>query len=343
VQNIIVKTDNVLYRYEKFYSPSQQKTYTAGTESNQTSGQFGAETKALISTLYYENRVTENKIASFLNANGLLISEGEVSNILIQDESEKLSSIKNEIFKTGLSSSIYNQIDDTGMKVNGKSAYATLVCNEKFSAFFINFSKSRETVMTFLTTYLTSLFKVLVGDDAPQFKKIARKFALCWVHEERHYKKLMPIYDCNKEELHRVRNEIWNYYDELKEYKRNPTEEKKSELWEKFDIIFGQETIYEELNARLSLTLEKKSELLVVLEYPEIPLHNNLSENGVREIVIKRKISGGVKTNAGIRAWENNMSILATCKKLGVSFYDFMVGVFSNKLSCNLPLLINQK
>lgn len=69
-----------------------------------------------------------------------------------------------------------------------------------------------------------------------------------------------------------------------------------------------------------------------MLDYPEIPLHINLSENGLREIVIKRKINGGVKTNAGIKAWENNMSILATCKKLGVNFYDFMVGVYSNKI-----------
>ena len=57
------------------------------------------------------------------------------------------------------------------------------------------------------------------------------------------------------------------------------------------------------MDRRLALTLQKKGELLVVLDYPKTPLHNNLSENGVREIVMKRKISGGVKTEEGLKAW----------------------------------------
>ena len=317
VQNIILKTDNVLYRLEKYYSPSLGKTYTAEVSESIKNTEFGAETKALISTLYYENRVTENKIASFLNANGLHISEGTISNILIKGESEKLTEVKNEIFEAGLSSSTYQQIDDTGMKIAGKNAYATIVCNEKYSAFFINSSKSRETVKSFMTALLASLFIVLVGDD--------------------------PIFDCHREILSRVRKEIWDYYKKLIDYKQNPAREKYFALRDGFDRIFEQKTGYEELDKRLELTLAKKQELLTVLDYPEVPLHNNLSENGIREIVMKRKISGGVKTDDGVKAWENNMSILATCKKLGVSFLDFMKGVFDKNINFNLPDLILQK
>jgi hypothetical protein len=293
-----------------------------------------------VSTLYYENRVKENKSAKLLNANGLNIFEGTVSNILIKERSEELTQIKNEIFESGLASTTYQQIDDTGMKVAGKSEYATIVCNEKYSAFFINPSKSRETVRTFLTAFLLSLFIVLVSDDAPQFKKLAKRFSLCWVHEERLYKKLTPVLDRHREELERVRGGIWAYYKKLKDYKRKPTEEKKEELWEEFDVLFGQETDYDELNDRLELTRAKKAELLTVLDYPEVPLHNNLSEVGVREIVIKRKISGGVENDVGVKAWENNMSILATCKKQGVSFFEYMKGVFSKKITIDLPKMI---
>ena len=334
IQNIIIKTDNVMYRLEKYYSPSLKKTYTAEMDESVKGTEYGPETKALISTLYYENRVTENKITAFLNANGLHISEGTVSNILIKEQSEALTEIRNGIFEAGLASSTYQQIDDTGMKVAGKNEYATIVCNEKYSVFFINPSKSRDTVKSFLSAFLVSLFIVLVGDDAPQFKEIARRYALCWVHEERHYKKLTPLLECHQKEVERVRGEIWEYYKKLKEYKRKPTDKGKLELWDEFDALFGQETDYDELNKRLALTREKKSELLTVLDYPEVPLHNNLSENGVREMVMKRKISGGVKTNDGVTAWENNMSILATCKKLGVSFYEFMKSVFAKNVTC---------
>ncbi len=34
--------------------------------------------------------------------------------------------------------------------------------------------------------------RALVCDDAPQFKGLTEDLALCWVHEGRHYKKLMP-------------------------------------------------------------------------------------------------------------------------------------------------------
>jgi len=342
VQNIIVTTDNVLYKLEKYYSPSEGKTYIAKVDGSIQNTQFGPETKALISTLYYENRVTENKIASFLNANGLSISEGTISNILIKEQSESLTQIKNEIFEAGLASSTYSQIDDTGAKIAGQAAYTTIVCNEKFSSFFINRSKSRPTIKEFLTASLVCLFIVLVGDDAPQFKKIAKIFALCWVHEERLYKKLVPILEIHKKELERVRGEIWAYYARLKDYKQEPTEQKKIALWADFDELFSQVTSYEQLNKRLALTLGKKNELLVVLDYPEIPLHNNLSENGLREMVIKRKISGGVETEAGKVAWENNMSILGTCKKLGISFYEFMKEVYSKKITTDIPNLILQ-
>lgn len=328
VQNIIIKTDNVLYKFEKYYSPSENKTYIAKKEEIKGT-EFGAETKALIHTLYFENRVTENKIASFLNANGLIISEGTISNILIQDMQNKLLEEKIDIYNAGLESSTYQQIDDTGMRVDGKNTYATIVCNENYSAFFINPRKNKETVKSIIGEDEKGLFDVLICDDAPQFKDIANIRALCWVHEERHYEKLTPFFEIHKQILESVISQIWDYYNLLKKYKDNPTESQKESLSSKFDEIFGQKTDYENLNKRLALTLAKKEYLLVVLEHPEIPLHNNLSENGVRELVIKRKISGGVKTEAGKKAWENVMTILATCKKLGVSFYEYMKDIFS--------------
>jgi len=187
VQNIIIKTDNVLYRLEKYYSLSEGKTYIAKMEENLQDTEFGPETKALVATLYYENRVTENKIASFLNSNGLYISEGTISNILIKDKSEELTAEKQEIFNAGLRSATYQQIDDTGMRIAGKNGYATIVCNENYSAFFINLRKNRDTIKEILGEEEVELFLILLCDDAPQFKKIAKALGLCWVHEERHY------------------------------------------------------------------------------------------------------------------------------------------------------------
>jgi hypothetical protein len=50
------------------------------------------------------------------------------------------------------------------------------------------------------------------------------------------------------------------------------------------------------LNEALRRIHEKRSELLLVLDHPEIPLHNNLSESDIREWAKKRKISAGTRS-----------------------------------------------
>ena len=70
-------------------------------------------------------------------------------------------------------------------------------------------------------------------------------------------------------------------------------EKTKAELEECFDEIFATQTCSEVLNAALTRLANNKTELLLVLDRPDVPLHNNLSEGDIREYVKKRKISGG--------------------------------------------------
>jgi hypothetical protein len=63
-----------------------------------------------------------------------------------------------------------------------------------------------------------------------------------------------------------------------------------------------------------------KKALLLVLEYPELPLHNNASELGIRRRVRKRDVSFGPRSEAGKRAWDTFMTLAETARKLGDSF-----------------------
>ena len=73
-----------------------------------------------------------------------------------------------------------------------------------------------------------------------------------------------------------------------------------------------------------SLTRANKEELLVVLDFPEVPLENNLAERDLREGVIKRKISSGPRGPDGAQAWEVFLTLLATCRKNGVNFFGYV-------------------
>jgi hypothetical protein len=74
--------------------------------------------------------------------------------------------------------------------------------------------------------------------------------------------------------------------------KDSPNGKDKKRLDAKFDEIFTQTTSCATLNNALKRIYDNKSELLLVLERPDIPLHNNNAENPIREYVKKRKIKG---------------------------------------------------
>jgi hypothetical protein len=77
-----------------------------------------------------------------------------------------------------------------------------------------------------------------------------------------------------------------------------------------------------------------KNELLLVLDRPEILLHTNGSQRDLREHVIKRKISGGTRSDADRDCRDAFLGLLLTCQKLGVSFWDYLghrLGVLNAK------------
>jgi len=166
--------------------------------------------------------------------------------------------------------------------------------------------------------------KALICDDAPQFNWLARWMMLCWVHEGRHYKKLSPVVALHREQLDAFLKRFWEYYDQLLAYRQAPTSDESQRLETEFASLFALKTGYEELDKRIAKTKTKKESLLLVLKYPELPLHNNAAELGVRQRVRKRDVSFGPRTQAGVRAWDTFATLAATSKKLGVSFYQYI-------------------
>jgi hypothetical protein len=171
--------------------------------------------------------------------------------------------------------------------------------------------------------------RALVCDDAPQFRGITEELALCWVHEGRHFKQLTPWLPQPRARLADVLDQFWTYYRELLAYRDHPSPEERTRLDARFDALFGTTTGYHELDRRLALTREKKPELLLVLEHPELPLHNNPAELGARRRVRKRDVSFGPRSPAGAAAWDTFMTLAATTRKLGLDFAAYLTDRFT--------------
>ena len=168
------------------------------------------------------------------------------------------------------------------------------------------------------------------SDDAGQFDVFMQ--SLCWVHEERHYRKLIPVHPEIAAEIERTREGIWQLYQDLKAYKEVPSEMENIRVSKAFDSLFNPEkpNPYQVLNDRLALTYAKKERLLFVLKRPTTPLHNNASETGGRGAKVKCKISGGTRSDKGRQAWDTFGGLNLTCRRLGIGFYEYLIDRFLN-------------
>jgi hypothetical protein len=157
-----------------------------------------------------------------------------------------------------------------------------------------------------------------VSDDAGQFALEA----LCWVHAERLIHKLDTFTDQQYAAQQRLRALVWWFYADLKACRPDPR--RRAALRARFDRIFRRRTGFATLDRLLDRLSANKDELLRVLDHPEVPLHTNGSERDLRPQVIKRKISGGTRSDPGRDCRDAFLGLLLTCAKLGVSFWDFL-------------------
>jgi len=396
VQDILLRTDNILFHKQKYYAHSTRKTYLAELPRGYE-GQFGPGIKALTLVFYYGIGTSEPKILEFFENVGINISSGEISNLLIKKQ-ERFHAEKDAMYEAGLQSSPWQQIDDTLTRLDGQNQHCHVVCNPVYTSYHTQASKNRLSVLDVLRNGRKRLFRLneeaigylrsipwskatwekiegwkseqdweegvflerldeglprlskqqrktlidaaavaayhaqkddpvvqaLVCDDASQFNWLGQKKMLCWVHEGRHYKKLTPVIALHREWLDDFLKQFWEYYHLLLDYRQQPTVEEHLRLETEFDELFSRHTGYDALDQRITKTNAKKDSLLLVLHYPELPLHNNASELGVRQRVRKRDVSFGPRTEDGLRAWDTFATLAETTKKLSVSFYHYL-------------------
>jgi hypothetical protein len=163
---------------------------------------------------------------------------------------------------------------------------------------------------------------VIVSDGAGQF--CVADHALCWIHAERLIYRLEPTNAAHRKAVELTRSLVWWFYRDLKHYKRDPDPKRARMMRARFDRIFTKKTGFILLDQQLRRLHKRKAELLRVLDRPEVPLHTNGSENDIRSVVTKRKISGGTVSHAGRAARDTLLGLMKTCAKLNVSFYQFL-------------------
>ncbi|MFZ0034421.1 MAG: transposase [Sedimentisphaerales bacterium] len=390
VQEIIFEPHNIQYHLARWQLPDG--SYITGELPKEVHGHYGPQLVTYILHQYHACRVTEPLLLDQLHAVGILISAGQLNNILIENKESFIEEVA-ELLPVAARIEEQLQTDDTGGRHNGQNQYTTIIGNRWFSIFATTDSKSRVNFLKLLqngkeeyvinedaldylsqvnvpdylpgyvSLYLGSKFTTLMeweqfleernivrdievrflteaalyasviqngiprnlgvhSDDAGQFDVFIH--SLCWVHEERHYRKLIMTTDESRAELERVLDQIWSIYRALKRYKDTPSKGAAKSIEKEFGSIFQQKTSSPVLNRQLEKSGKKKEELLRVLQRPDTPLHNNSSETCARAAKIKLKISGGTRSKVGQKVRDTFLSLKQTCRKLEISFMSFL-------------------
>jgi hypothetical protein len=157
VQDIEFRTENVTFRKEKYYSPSQKRTYLAALPVGYQ-GQFGPRVRAWVLALYYAAGMSEPKILDLLQTVGMVISAGQLSDLLIKNQ-EQFHAESAAVVKAGLASSPWQHLDSTGTRVNGQNEQCHILCNPLYTAYCTLPAKDR-----------MSLLRVLAGGADPVFQ-----------------------------------------------------------------------------------------------------------------------------------------------------------------------------
>ncbi len=157
VQDIDLRTENIQFRKEKYYSPSRKQTYLADLPTGYQ-GQFGPRVRAWVLALYYAGGMSEPKILELLQTVGMQISTGQLSDFLIQDQ-EQFHIESANVLRAGLASSPWQHLDSTATRVNGKNEQCHVLCNPFYTAYCTLPAKDR-----------LSLLRVLMGGTDPVFR-----------------------------------------------------------------------------------------------------------------------------------------------------------------------------
>ena len=141
VQDIVFEPCNIQYQLARWQLPDG--SYIAGELPKYIQGHYGPELVSYILHQYHACRVTEHLLLDQLRARGILISAGQLNNILIENKDAFIEEVA-ELLPVAAKAEGQVQTDDTGGRHKGKNQYTTVIGNSLFSIFATTESKSRD-------------------------------------------------------------------------------------------------------------------------------------------------------------------------------------------------------
>jgi hypothetical protein len=146
VQDIVIRPKNTKCQRQVFHSAKCGQYYRGPLPAGYGRGDFSANLRALIVALKYCGNMSEPKIAEFLENFDVQVSSGSISNILTHSASD-FEQDYHDVLIAGLSSTTYQQTDDTSARVQGEFWHTHILCNPFYTLYSTRPHKDRLAVL----------------------------------------------------------------------------------------------------------------------------------------------------------------------------------------------------
>lgn len=399
VQDVVIRTDNVLFQREKFYSPSQKRTWLGPLPAGYDQGGFGPHLRAWLLVMHFASGTTQPKLREWLQTVGIEMSSGTLATWLTTAH-HLVDEEMHEALCASLANCPWQHLDDTGTCLDGVPHVCHVLTSPLGTFFSTRPDKSRLTVLEVLrgqheghfrlnraalewmvdvgvevdvvrrlvahaseqsfaqaewSVWLSAtcpwlrgearrqvsevaaladyhaqtevpVVRMLLTDDAPQFRGITEEHALCWVHRGRNLKALNPVVGPFLDEQQSALSAFWSLYRQVGQWQEHAAPEERARLVQSFQALTERTVAYDDLRQQLQRMGEQQDGLLgALLRHPEVLRHNNPAELEARQRVRKRDVSFGPRSVAGARAWDVWQSAVRTTRALGQNVYAWVL------------------
>ncbi|NIW13142.1 MAG: IS66 family transposase [Candidatus Thorarchaeota archaeon] len=322
VEDIVIKPQPEVTRYLVHQYQCQSCGTSSSARSKEMIGQspFGRKTFATVLFYRYRMKTPLNKIAEALREiHELKISEAGIQNLLYQASVQ--FGEKYEELKALIQNGTLCNADETGWRVNGENWWSWIWRNDKVTLYTTENTRGRGIPEKMLKTFKG----LLIRDGCGSYNIVDSDQQICWVHLLRKAHEYCSRLKAS-DEMILLKNTLKAVYQRLNRWHRkkhslqarrfyhDQMKQMLIDLWKKRE--------WKEKDAQTFIKewlTQHQDRLVTFLKYPEASPHNNAAERDIRPLVVLRKITGGSKTEKGVKANDINMSIVETWAKQKLS------------------------
>jgi transposase len=328
--------------------------FVQGTTDRALPGrQFGprlASTIVLLSMMGLPVRRIQEVLATMAE---LEVSVGEVQSLL-ELSAEKLGpeyvSIREEVRRAHLV-----QPDETSMRVDGENWWAWSFASELAAYYELDPSRGQGVVERVLGRDFPG---TVVSDDWCGYNVLRGKRGVCWIHINRHLQAVEVAHGIEPRGPRALSRPIFTragrppvtflrFADGVRALLREAVEWSEEAPASAVGVREGMARAYEQRVrrlcdpdssdddvARISRNLLKRMpHLFEFVRDSAIPWHNNAGERAIRSICVKRKMSGGMRSEVGARTYARLKTVHETAKRKGQGLLRIVMEALTRRVS----------